>query len=68
MNHIKSKQKTEPKKVTEPQLCVNCKHSSFDQKFENLSITGTPTLMICPFEQWKLNLNARCVNKKYEKK
>lgn len=47
----------QPNKKTKenPKLfCTDCKHSTFDTKFENLSVDGKPTLIICPFQKWKI--------------
>ena len=52
----KSKQPSQPKKEKEVKSilhCEDCAHATPDMKFENLSLTGEPTLLICPFSQWK---------------
>lgn len=33
--------------------CEDCAHATPDMKFENLSLEGNPTLLICPFDKWK---------------
>ena len=32
--------------------CRDCKHSTPDMKFENLSVDGKPTLLICDLQKW----------------
>ena len=34
-------------------MCGECAHGTYDRQFKNLSITGQPTLVICPFTQFK---------------
>ena len=33
--------------------CGECAHGTYDMQFKNLSITGQPTLVICPFNKYK---------------
>lgn len=33
--------------------CGECAHGTYDMQFKNLSINGHPTLVICPFTQFK---------------
>lgn len=33
--------------------CSECGHGVFDLQFKNLSLTGEPTLVICPFTNYK---------------
>ena len=40
-------------------VCDECRHGRYDTKFENLSVDGKPTLIICPFQTWKRNLKER---------
>ena len=51
----KTKQpKQKKEKVVKPILhCEDCAHATPDMKFENLSLEGKPTLLICPFDKWK---------------
>lgn len=47
---------SQPKKVKEAKQifhCEDCAHATPDMKFENLSLKGEPTLLICPFDKWK---------------
>lgn len=34
--------------------CRDCVHSTPDMKFENLSLKGEPTLLSCPFKEWRM--------------
>lgn len=36
------------------EICDDCKHSSWDTKFENKDWQGKPICLTCPFEQWKI--------------
>lgn len=45
--------------------CRDCVHSTPDMKFENLSLSGEPTLLSCPFQQWKLVITTTAVCKEY---
>ena len=40
-------------------VCDDCRHGHYDTRFENLSVDGEPTLIICPFQQWRRNLRER---------
>lgn len=44
------KKKVEKEKV----YCDDCAYAAYDQKFENMSLDGKPTLIICPFKEWKI--------------
>lgn len=33
--------------------CGECAHGTPDMQFKNLSLTGEPTLIICPFTEYK---------------
>ena len=33
--------------------CGECAHGAYDRQFKNLSLTGHPTLVICPFNKYK---------------
>ena len=47
--------------------CEDCAHATFDTKFENLSVNGEPTLLVCPFSQWrKLFKEIACDNFKHK--
>ena len=49
-----SSQKVKKEKQVVPVLhCEDCAHATPDMKFENLSLDGKPTLLICPFDKWK---------------
>lgn len=41
------------KEVAQVPHCEDCAHATPDMKFENLSLEGKPTLLICPFDKWK---------------
>lgn len=41
------------KEVIPQHYCEECYYAKPDYKFENLSIEGKPTLLICPFDKWK---------------
>lgn len=34
--------------------CKDCAHSVEDTKFENLSLDGKPTLLSCPYQEWRM--------------
>lgn len=55
---FRNKQPAQPKVKKEKQVapvlhCEDCAHATPDMKFENLSLEGKPTLLICPFDKWK---------------
>ena len=37
--------------------CKDCRFGEPDMKFENLSFDGKPTLLKCPYSQWKKLFN-----------
>lgn len=37
--------------------CRDCAYAVEDTKFENLSLEGKPTLLACPFKEWKIIIN-----------
>lgn len=55
--------KTQPAKKAE-RFCRDCSHSTPDTKFENLSVNGEPTLLSCPFKEWRMVIttNEVCEN------
>lgn len=34
--------------------CKDCVHSEPNMKFENLSVDGKPTLLSCPYKEWRM--------------
>lgn len=51
------------KKTNSPTLhtCDDCAHGTFDMQQKNLSITGKPTLIICPFQKYKIVVGTQTV-------
>lgn len=57
------------KKADEPvRYCRDCEHSVPDMKFENLSVDGEPTLLSCPYKEWRMVINTTetCDNYKHK--
>ena len=47
--------------------CKDCKFGEPDMKFENLSLDGKPTLLKCPYSEWKKLFNEfACSNFKHK--
>ena len=42
--------------------CGECGHGKYDWKFVNLSVEGKPTLVICPYKQYKMVVSERGCN------
>lgn len=59
------------KKQKAPEIvhyCKDCKHATEDWKFENLSLDGRPTLLICDIIGWpKRLINERACKDYYPK-
>lgn len=43
----------------EQHTCDTCKHATFDMQHKNLSLTGTPTLVICDLHTPKRVVGSR---------
>jgi len=57
------------KKQKEPDIvryCKDCIHSEPNMKFENLSVNGEPTLLSCPYQEWRMLITTTEVCDKYE--
>lgn len=48
--------------------CRDCVHSTPDMKFANLSLEGKPTLLSCPYKEWRIIINTTEVCDKYKEK
>lgn len=63
MKHIVARP---PKKAVEPwatRTCEECRHGIWDTKFANLDLNGKPTLLSCPFHEWKrIRTDKACKN------
>lgn len=53
LNKAKQPKQKKEKEVKSILHCEDCAHATPDMKFENLSLEGKPTLLICPFDKWK---------------
>lgn len=43
--------------------CGECAHGTPDMQFKNLSLAGEPTLVSCPFHEWKKVVSERACEK-----
>lgn len=59
-----AKPKQQQKKVI--RYCNDCIHSTPDMKFENLSVDGKPTLLSCPYQEWRMIITTTETCDKYE--
>lgn len=49
-------------------FCRDCALSKPDMKFENLSLEGKPTLLSCPYREWRMVICTTDVCSHYEDK
>lgn len=49
-------------------FCRDCAHARVDEKFENLSLDGKPTLLICDIIKWPKRIITEKGCKDYQKR
>ena len=54
------------KKETVIRYCRDCVLSKPDMRFENLTLKGEPTLLSCPYQEWRMVITTTDVCVHYE--